>query len=83
MKGPDYIPDWADDRPNCPRCYTQMDYVDGDDFYKCPCCEYYITADTYFESVYGFSDPGEKPVGCVACGGPWPACKTSCSMYDD
>ena len=23
------------------------------------------------------------PEGCAACGGPWPSCQTSCSMYDD
>ena len=82
MKGADYIPDWADSRPDCPRCLTQMDYVDGDDFFTCPNCNYYISEDNYFEAVYGFADPGETPPGCVACGGPWPACKTSCTMYD-
>lgn len=23
------------------------------------------------------------PVGCAACGGPYPYCKTSCPMFDD
>lgn len=23
------------------------------------------------------------PAGCRACGGPYPSCKTSCSMFDD
>lgn len=28
-------------------------------------------------------DDDEMPEGCAACGGPWPSCQSSCSLYDD
>ena len=38
--------------------------------------------------IYSWSDgdeddDDEMPEGCAACGGPWPSCKISCSLYDD
>ena len=39
-----------------------------------------------FDAVY-FDDDDENidgiPVGCVACGGNYPNCTTSCPMFDD
>lgn len=26
---------------------------------------------------------GKKPKVCKNCGGPWPDCETSCTMFDD
>ena len=28
-------------------------------------------------------DSSDMPEGCKACGGPWPDCETSCSIFDD
>jgi len=28
------------------------------------------------------NDEEQMPIGCRACGGPYPDCKTSCAMYD-
>ena len=48
------------------------------------------------DPLYGFEDEDESedddyitingddiPVGCAACGGPYPMCAESCPMFDD
>lgn len=30
-----------------------------------------------------YNDDEEPPVGCAACGGPYPFCKISCPLFDD
>lgn len=35
------------------------------------------------EIIYDDDDEDEVPVGCAACGGPYPSCKTSCPIFDD
>ncbi len=38
----------------------------------------------YIDDPDDDDDDGDgMPEGCAACGGPWPSCQTSCSMYDD
>ena len=33
-----------------------------------------------YEDIY---DPDYVPVGCRACGGPYPNCKWSCNLFDE
>lgn len=37
----------------------------------------------YIDDPDDDDDGDGMPEGCAACGGPWPSCQTSCSMYDD
>lgn len=37
----------------------------------------------YIDDPDDDEDGDGMPEGCAACGGPWPSCQTSCSMYDD
>jgi len=32
---------------------------------------------------FGSNEAEEPPVGCRACGGPYPNCMTSCSLFDN
>ena len=48
--------------------YDPSEYGDGTDY------------EPNYES---WEDEEEMPEGCRACGGPWPECKISCSLYDD
>ena len=39
-----------------------------------------------YEELMGIEEPDRDddiPEGCVACGGPYPDCMTSCSIFDD
>lgn len=65
---------------------------------KCPCCEEYlydrdgdvICLGCGYEDLYYYinqtnqrkSKPDKVPVGCKACGGPYPLCKDSCNLFD-
>ena len=65
---------------------------------KCPCCKEYLydkdgTAlclecgyeDWYFyfrKAERGKQKKEKVPVGCEACGGPYPLCKDSCNLFD-
>lgn len=78
----------------CNQCGALME--EGEEYtYKCPNCGWVIDQDEY---VYDDGDPdptditddmkkvfGEPvpPSGCIACGGPYPYCKTSCPIFDD
>lgn len=44
--------------------------------------------DDEYPIIYSWSDDDDgddddMPEGCRACGGPWPSCQSSCSLYDD
>ena len=36
-----------------------------------------------YDILVSSEDTDEIPEGCKACGGPWPDCETSCSLFDD
>ena len=37
--------------------------------------------DDYYDSASHLYD--DVPEGCIACGGPYPDCTSSCSLFDD
>ena len=55
--------------------------------YECPNCGYSfndVTDEVLSTSIYYEADDDEEvPEGCRACGGPYPDCTTSCSLFDD
>lgn len=83
----------------CNECGALMDQTTdpetGYAVFKCPACGWQIEEEDY---VYDDGDPeprewtdqmkqafGEDvpPAGCLACGGPYPYCKTSCKLFDE
>ena len=69
----------------CKECGELMMLKDGD-VLVCPSCGYSIDRDDYEAddySEYFDEDESEIPAGCMACGGPYPQCKTSCKLFDD
>ena len=83
----------------CNKCGALMDQTDypetGYAIFKCPSCGWQIEEEDY---EYDDGDPEPKewtdqmknmfdddipPEGCIACGGPYPHCKTSCKLFDD
>lgn len=75
----------------CTHCGALMNTV-GDSF-ECPNCgksirvkgyEYDEPDDVEWSSAITNMYDGDTPgAGCMACGGPYPNCKTSCSIFDD
>lgn len=37
----------------------------------------------WVDEILNAYDGDVPPAGCRACGGPYPSCTTSCSMFDD
>ena len=78
----------------CNKCGAVME--EGDDYtYNCLNCGWSVDQDEY---VYDDGDPEPQewtdqmkkvfdddvpPEGCIACGGPYPYCKSSCKVFDD
>lgn len=73
----DTPPGYVRGGPDCPDCGEMLGYSSSLDQYKCPNCG------SIFEAYEINDDDGDIPSGCVACGGPYPSCKTSCKMFDD
>lgn len=83
----------------CNLCGTIMDRVNsttGNDNYVCPACGLKVDTleykyeydgenhdDIEYSKIFGDSEGEIPPVGCSACGGPYPYCKTSCKLFDD
>lgn len=78
----------------CNKCGAVMDRIeDPDGIYVCPACgwrvdtmEYEYDSGEEREWAPGSGMPvGDlvPPTGCLACGGPYPSCKTSCNLFDD
>ncbi len=76
----------------CDNCDSFLNAQPGFDAYckhwKCTNCGYInkiakseIIFDNQDEPFYEVDD--EIPEGCVACGGPYPDCQTSCKIFDD
>lgn len=59
----------------CPSCGWRIDDMDYayDGFKDAECAS--LTLAAY--------DGDVPPAGCLACGGPYPDCKTSCKLFDD
>lgn len=63
----------------------------GCDIYTCPSCgweidemEYeYEDNNEWTETILGMNHNNVPPVGCQACGGPYPHCEISCKLFDD
>ena len=84
MTGYNDTPDWLGYCPDCPSCGTTMGYNYIESMFRCPNCGRTDLDDLYmddYEEVY--TDQGEEPESCKACGGPWPDCMTSCKIFDD
>lgn len=77
----------------CNECGTEMELVlkDGVYFFECPDCGCIVDWSEYEYEHYGewvdtiknAYDGNIPPKGCIACGGPYPQCMTSCSRFDD
>lgn len=79
----------------CNQCGAIMERRDdpkgGCDIYICPSCgweidemEYeYEDNNEWTETILGMNHNNVPPVGCQACGGPYPHCKISCKLFDD
>lgn len=60
-----------------------------DDFYEFD--EYLINNDLYaldddelFDYIFDYDyEEDDIPEGCIACGGPYPSCKSSCNLFDE
>ncbi len=73
----------------CNECGAVMDLKEdpksGCDIYTCPSCGGVIEESEYeydYDEEEDYDDD-TPPVGCRACGGPYPYCKTSCKLFDD
>lgn len=67
----------------CPDCGTKMKFLEDQQKFFCKNCNLLMSEDD-FTRVRGQSEyKGHIPVGCAACGGPYPKCKTSCNLFDD
>lgn len=74
-------------------CGAVMNTVYENEQFVCPNCGNIYDIDEYEDNgpysdlTYGvFIDHSlndDIPEGCSACGGPYPDCKTSCSIFDD
>lgn len=85
--------------PECCDAVMELEYDSrGDRVFVCPECGFDIEEDMYgyptfdqYASNYGYVhmhqddyDYEDEPdEGCIACGGSYPDCKTSCSRFDD
>lgn len=78
----------------CEQCETIME-PDTDSYgnliYRCPECGWTVLQDDFesnpddeldYDTIYENEDI-YIPEGCLACGGPYPDCKTSCPLFDD
>lgn len=65
----------------CKKCNVIMDYSSKLGF-RCSSCGMKVSIEQYYSrNTYNYNET--PPVGCAACGGPYPYCKTSCKLFDD
>lgn len=74
----------------CPYCGKKVWFEKDIGFYVCKTgdallSEYELLDEPKVEdnNVNNSESVDEIPEGCRACGGPYPYCKTSCSIFDD
>ena len=60
---------------HCIKCGSEMVRKNSDEM-ECPKCGHMCILDTV-------PSKNDIPEGCIACGGPYPSCMTSCKMFDD
>lgn len=81
----------------CNRCGAIMNIKEIStlrDDYVCPACGWTVDAMEY--EYEGYEEKTEwtpqmlnifgkdiPPAGCIACGGPYPYCKSACKLFDD
>lgn len=72
----------------CIECGNSMVKAD-EEVLVCPSCQHSVDIedygyeneyDDYYSSIAG--DLDDAPEGCMACGGPYPQCTTSCKLFD-
>lgn len=96
MKTSDWeIPEYVGELPKCPKCGHAMTYSYIFSDFKCDNCGETIDEnDADVEVVLEWADDdvlewgndetnGDIPFCCIACGGPYPQCTTSCKIFDD
>ena len=78
----------------CSNCGRPMFYLDSSQDsngrYICTLCGRWTRESTMYKYVNKMAEEFREsyyedyiPEGCAACGGPWPNCKDSCSLYDE
>ena len=77
----------------CDECHEYLNDQSGFDAYcgywtclKCGNSNKIGKSEIIFDNHEDFSyddEDEEVPVGCIACGGPYPNCMTSCKMFDN
>lgn len=78
-------------RYKCPNCGAVMDFVVAPWDLECPDCDsiavYFTDGSVELRSREDYEDIYEErddmPECCVACGGPYPNCTTSCKIFDN
>ena len=85
----DIMDDFNSSEQTCPECGAQLERDNDLEEWICPECGFsgYTSLDggAHIEENEedDFDDDDEMPECCVACGGPYPSCKTSCKIFDD
>lgn len=68
----------------CKECGEEVEEI-GFFKFRCPVCnkelDEFDVETAHVSKRSSFDD--DIPEGCKACGGPYPHCKTSCSIFDD
>lgn len=67
-------------RSKCPCCEEPL--YDRDGTAVCIGCGYEDRNYIYHEENHRKPKQEKVPVGCNACGGPFPMCKDSCNLFD-
>lgn len=81
----------------CPKCGGKMKHIGGLLDWECSKCgaegsleydevnkeDYIKLADEEYENLYDSPNEDNMPECCIACGGPYPDCMTSCKIFDD
>lgn len=74
------IPDYSGHCPNCPKCGTVLGYSYVISEFKCPKCGFTIDERDW---EWDEDELPDMPYCCVACGGDYPNCMSSCKIFDD
>lgn len=81
------VRDLFSDNYICNKCRKRMVFEDDErSILVCLSCGESITLDEYlgWDRYDVISEPEcNIPEGCLACGGPYPECTTSCKLFDD
>ncbi len=74
-------------RRYCPNCGEEVEFLDFANSWFCEGChEEFETQDTLDEETAmctTFNVESLKRDCCEGCDGPFPSCRTTCSMYED